>query len=268
MTPAFAAACRPLLDRARAAWPDVAVPEATFVDHLARVAGSERDVAGALVGLHAEDLYLALACALGDARALAAFERAHAETLRDALGRMRVTAAAADEAVQRMRQEILLPRGDRPPAIMGFSGKGPLRAWLRVIAGRIARRDDGTPPGVSWNDAAAGVAGEDLELQYLKRTYGSSFEKAFRVALATLTPEARVLLKQRLRHGLTVEQLGAMHGVHASTVSRWVTDARERLVQATRDEMMRMLKVGRAEVSSILRLITSEVDITLSAGAG
>jgi RNA polymerase sigma-70 factor (ECF subfamily) len=266
MTLAFATALRPLLDRARAAWPNLAVPDASFAEQVARAVRSERDVASALVGLHAEDLYLALGCGLGDVRALAAFERTHAETLRGALTRMGVTAAATDEAVQRMRHEILLPRGDRPPAIMGFSGKGPLRAWLRVIAGRIARRVDGGPPGVSWSDAAAGVAGEDLELQYLKRTYGTSFEAAFRVALATLTPEDRVLLKQRLRHGLTVEQLGAMHGVHASTVSRWVTGARERLVQATREEMMRMLKVGRAEVSSILRLITSEVDITLSVG--
>jgi hypothetical protein len=43
-----------------------------------------------------------------------------------------------------------------------------------------------------------------------------------------------------------------------------VSDARERLVTATRERMMSRLNVGRAEAESILRLIQSQLDVTLS----
>jgi RNA polymerase sigma-70 factor (ECF subfamily) len=63
---------------------------------------------------------------------------------------------------------------------------------------------------------------------------------------------------------MTVVELGALYGVHASTASRRVTEARDRLVAATRDVMMKRCNLGRAEVSSILRLIQSEIDLSLS----
>jgi RNA polymerase sigma-70 factor (ECF subfamily) len=65
-----------------------------------------------------------------------------------------------------------------------------------------------------------------------------------------------------------VTELGVLHGVHASTISRWVTDARSRLVAGTRSAMMRRLRLGGPEVSSILRLIHSEIDISLSTYQG
>jgi RNA polymerase sigma-70 factor (ECF subfamily) len=108
------------------------------------------------------------------------------------------------------------------------------------------------------------AADDDLELGYLKRRYAATFQEAFREALAAIPTKDRLLLKQRLRHHLSLEDMGAIYAVHASTVSRRVAEARERLVAETRDAMMRRLNVGRAEVSSILRLIYSEVDVTLS----
>ena len=73
----------------------------------------------------------------------------------------------------------------------------------------------------------------------MKKTYGEVFQRAFAIALAAMSADDRLLLKQRFRHQLTVEDLGALHSVHAGTISRWVAAARERLVKATRAEMMR-----------------------------
>ena len=94
----------------------------------------------------------------------------------------------------------------------------------------------------------------------MKKTYGDAFQRAFQAALEDLETADRLLLKQRFRHRMTVEQLGTLHAVHASTISRRVDAARERLVKATRTQMMRELDVGRADVSSILRLIESELE--------
>jgi len=67
----LSARLRAKVDEARAAHPDVAMDEIGFIDDLA--ARAEGD----LSDLRAADLHLATACARGDARALAAFDRAH-----------------------------------------------------------------------------------------------------------------------------------------------------------------------------------------------
>ena len=62
-----------------------------------------------------------------------------------------------------------------------------------------------------------------------------------------------------------VVELGVLYGVNAGTISRRVAAACAALSEATRAIMMRELGVGRGDVSSVLRLIESQLEITLSA---
>jgi RNA polymerase sigma-70 factor (ECF subfamily) len=177
--------------------------------------------------------------------------------------------SVSDEAIQVMREELFVRSPGVVPRISNYSGRGDLRRWLRAVVGRtglrlVAKRH----PVQSPLQGSGAIAAEgDVEMDYLKRTYGAAFQLAFREALDSMPPKDRLLLKLRLRHGLGLEEIAAMNGVHFSTVSRWVADARERLVTATRERMMNNLKVGRAEADSILRLIQSQIDVTLSSMA-
>src|SRR4051794_38286958 len=75
--------------RARAAWPEVAVPPPAFGGHLAGAIGATSGaVALALGELHVDALYLACACAQGDARALRAFEDRYFGDIEPALVRI------------------------------------------------------------------------------------------------------------------------------------------------------------------------------------
>jgi RNA polymerase sigma-70 factor, ECF subfamily len=149
--------------------------------------------------------------------------------------------------------------------IASYGGRGALRQWLRAVASRTGLRLRPDPKrNVSLADDFAGAGADDLELDYLKRTYGPAFQESFREALEAMPQKTRLLLKQRFRHQLSIADLGALHGVHEATISRWVTTARAELVAATREAMMRRLRIGRGDVSSILRLIESRIDITLS----
>jgi len=248
-----------------AAWPALAIADAAFGAHLAGLVRDEPAPAAALAQLHVGDVYLSLACAGGDPAALAILERDYLVELRPTLARMGLAPSAIDEALQILREELLTARPDAPPRILNYGGRGQLRGWLRSVAARTGLRLVQHPERNDPLDEAkhAPIAG-DLELEYMKKTYGEVFRRAFAAALASLPADDRLLLKQRFRHHLTVEELGALHAVHAGTISRWVAAARERLIKATRAEMMRQLGVGRADVSSILRLIDSEIEITLS----
>jgi RNA polymerase sigma-70 factor (ECF subfamily) len=281
---AFSAACRALLApehralgatldaaleaalaAAVAAWPALVVSEARFAAQLGKLLAGEADPVAALGQLFVADIYLSVACAEGAAGALAAIERDFMPDLRTTLSRMGLTASAIDEALQVMREELLVARPEGAPRILGYGGRGPLRGWLRSVAARTGLRGFRKPQLHETLDGEVhATAGEDLELDFLKRKYGEAFRAAFRTAVSELPADDRVLLKQRFRHQLTVEELGALHGVHAGTISRWVAAARDRLVAGTRKVMMRELGVQRADVSSILRLIQSEMEISLS----
>jgi RNA polymerase sigma-70 factor (ECF subfamily) len=263
--PALDVALEAVLAAARAAWPDLPVSEARFAEQVARLIAGDPAPVDALGQLHAADVYLAVGCADGVAGALAALERAYLPDLRATLSRMGLTASAIDETLQVVREELLVARPDAAPRILGYGGRGQLRGWLRAVAARTGLRGFRRPQAHEELDGEVhATAGDDLELDYLKRTYGDVFRAAFRTAVGELSADDRVLLKQRFRHLVTVEELGALHGVHAGTISRWVAAARDRLVAGTRTVMMRELGVARADVSSILRLIQSEMEISLS----
>jgi len=156
----------------------------------------------------------------------------------------------------------------RPAGITGYAGRGSLRGWLNAVSARIALRATGRAIPELFDEASLDHATEqDPELDYLRRVYGEAFQKAFREALAGLSARQRLLLRQRFRHQLGIDEMGRLYGVHHSTVSRWVTEARERLVGRIRETMMAQFNLGRPELSSVMRLIDSEVDLTLSSVA-
>jgi RNA polymerase sigma-70 factor, ECF subfamily len=262
--PALEAELQRALDLGRAAWPALSIDEARWVEHLADLVHDQPDPCAAIATLNHADVALSLACAQGQAAALAILEREYLAALPPVLSRMGLTASAIDETLQVLREELLAPRPGAAPRILNYGGRGQLRGWLRSVAARAGLRGVSSPHRHQELDDDAHAAVGDLELEYLKKTYGEAFRSAFKIALAGLPAEDRLLLKQRFRHGLTVEDLGRMHSVHAGTISRWVAAARERLVKATHAEMMRALKVDRAEVASIMRMIHSRLDITLT----
>jgi RNA polymerase sigma-70 factor (ECF subfamily) len=260
------AALAAVRDRAVAAWPTFAVAPKRLGEELAARLENEPDAAGALANLNVEELCLAIACAQGDAAALDVFESRYAPDMRVTLERLGFPPSSVDEAEQNVREMLFVAPEGRRAGILGFGGHGQLRGWLRAVASRAGfRLSRGQRTAVPLDEGAHAIAGkDDVELQYFKKTYGQAFEAAFREALAEMPVADRLLLKQRFRLQMTVVELGELHAVHASTVSRWVADARERLVSTTRKRMMEKLGLRAAEMSSILRLIQSEIDITLT----
>ncbi|MBX3154896.1 MAG: hypothetical protein KF773_02765 [Deltaproteobacteria bacterium] len=247
-----------------AALAPVASASVEFAPHLAALVG-EAPVVATLAALEVADLYLAFRCARGEAEALAELDRGYLPGLRAPLGRLGLDGAAIDETLQRVRAELLAPRPKGPPRILSYSGRGRIAAWLRAVAIRAGLRLVREPRGEELDEATRAGVGDDAELAYMKRTYGDAFRRAFRVALAELPARDRLLLKQRFRHDLGVVELGTLHNVHAGTISRWVAAAREALARKTREVMMRELRVDGDVLASILRLVESQLDVSLSA---
>lgn len=214
-----------------------------------------------------EELALARACAAGDASAIARFEREHFGVIDVVARRGRMD---ADELKQIVRERLFVAPPGEQPRIATYTGTGALAGWVRVVATRAlidAQRAEGARPDQpSGDDALADAAtpGIDAELTFLKERYREHFRAAFREALGALTARERNLLRHRYLDGVDVAALATIYGLHRVSASRTLTRIRETLLAKVRDGMMARLGVDAGELDSIMGLIGSQLESSLS----
>ncbi|MRG98527.1 sigma-70 family RNA polymerase sigma factor [Polyangium spumosum] len=261
-----------LLAAARAAWAGVHLEPDVFIPYLAARIGADVPLHRALTSSTCVDLYLACACARGDAAALTLFDKALLRDVTAALSRIDLGSTTLEDLRDRIRHRILVGEGDALPRIAEYTGRGDLRGWLRVVAVREAlgllrrqKREERVHHELEL--AELDPSSGDPELALIERRHHEAFQGAFREALAALSPRDRNLLRQHYRQGLGIDELGALHDVHRATAARWLAQARDRLASGTRQRMRERLRVEGGEVDDILRLLQSRLEITLRSQA-
>jgi RNA polymerase sigma-70 factor, ECF subfamily len=252
------------LATARAAWPDVKFE----VDHIARFVGERlhgAELATALAAAPAADLALAAACVAQEPSAHTAFDAILTEV--DAAGA--TTKASPDqitEVKQLLRVQLLVPQGERPPGISGYRGKGPLRGWVRITATRELirhkKRQVRDVPGDFGLEELL-VKGDDPLLDKLKTEYRTQFSAALRDAIADLSAEDRMLLRQSIVEHMSIDEVGAAFGVHRATAARWLNRARGALVGATHKRLAERLDLPVEQMDSVIKLVQSQLDASV-----
>jgi len=250
---------------AAAAWPAFELPRARYDEHVwMRVRARSGEPAERVIRtMPAVDLYLAAACCDGDAAALAAFRDTFVPTMRQALGKLGMSASAIDEAVQQVLVMVLVGDG-RPPQLAEYGGRGTLRSWLLTIAVRTGRRMLGLEAAAAGEDELAELpaAVADPELALLRSQHRDQVRSAFAAAFAALGERERNVLRQYYIDGLTIDQLAALYQVNRATTARWVAGARLAVVTGTREQLV-ALGVAATEVDSIIRLVRSQLDVSV-----
>jgi RNA polymerase sigma-70 factor (ECF subfamily) len=246
---------------ARAAWPEIHVPDELFLDYIA----ARRAGVTAEAHLPAADLYLACACVQGVPAALAAFEKRCLAGLVEALVRQDLPRVVAEDAVQNVRQKLLVPPPGTPGRIGDYKGAGSLAGWVKVIAIRetlqLLRKE--RPPVADDQLVELPLDTSDPELAHFRKVYLEQFREALLAALAELPRRDRNVLRHQYVYRMTIDQIGAIYHVHRVTASRWEAKARTALLAGTRRRLMQRLKVSAAELESIMRIIQSQLDISL-----
>ncbi len=245
-----------LCTRARTRWPGVAFDSEDFVGMLATRGGAQWS------SLHVEDLHLAHACLRGDAPALTHFEGVLRRLARS-LRQVAPTTELCDEVLQELRLQMLTGAAAK---LSQYSGVGPLQQWLKVAALRIALRlrKRRLPADADASLSALVSDAPTPEAHLLRTRYRTAFRTACGAALKGLPPRDRNLLRLSFIDGVSQKKLAAQHRVDQGTVSRWLTAARTRLLEDTRDQLAEHLKLPRAEVDSILRMAREDLSFSLS----
>jgi RNA polymerase sigma-70 factor (ECF subfamily) len=254
--------------KAQAAWPEVPLAPERFAAHLGATIGpAAPDEAARLIDqLRIPELYLAAACAHGDAIALAAFESRYLSSAETALSRLSLDSATRSEVFQALRIR-LFTEGDGRRRILDYSGRGELAGWVRVAAVRIAlnlrRSTKRERPLFDELLAALPSPADDPSRAHLKETYKKHVGPALEAAFGALSVRERNLLRQHYVDGLRIGELAVAYGVHRVTASRWLETARESLIDGLRSRLGTALGIDQAEVASLLDLVHSRLDVSL-----
>lgn len=218
-----------------------------------------------LAELRAADLLLTSLCLQGDAPALAHFDQLLVREVSRAVRPLDEGNTLVDEVAQQVREKLLVGAGGGP-LLASYAGQGSLTGWLRAVAVRTAlnaRRPAAREAPVSTLPDHP-LADPDPELALLRARYRELFRVAFAGAIAALSPRERTILRLTSLDGLTLAQVAPMYGKDLSTISRWLSNARESLLNSTRTALTEVLGVSRAELDSVMRAADSELNLSLA----
>ena len=263
-TSALEAALSRLWAAAQRAWPTVQVASTDWARAVADRVPSEGALLPALAKLETGDLLLALGCAQGQRPALVAFETV-LQSLRPALERAGAESALVDDLLAQLRARLLVAPETGTPKILQYGARARLSGWLRVAV----MRDFGAHAKRRRHDDDAEleallVSGGDPELDELRHRFRAEFRAAFGEALRGLKDKERGVLRLHLIDRLSIDRIGALHGVHRSTAARWLVDIRGQLYARTQDEFRARLGLAPDEFESLMAMVLSQ--LTYSVG--
>jgi RNA polymerase sigma-70 factor (ECF subfamily) len=246
-------------DAGRAAWPGVNLGKEDFDERL-RLLQVEADNLAARGG----DLYLAVACAAQLPAAVSQFERNFLVPVPRQLGRMALTSHEEDELRQQLRVKLLVGPS---PKILEYKGSGPLGAWVRVCALRLALDLKMAPEVAKRGDNQALdalVGGANIGETVLDaEQHREAFREALQEALAMLTAREKTILRLHFLDGMNIDALGTVFQVHRATVARWLVSIRTRVLDDVRKRLSLDLGASSSEAQSLVRLLRSEVQVSI-----
>ena len=248
----------------RAAWPDVVLDEVRFSAH---AAGLDPDAAVR----YPADIYLAAACLARDPAAIAAFDRDILSAARASIAAIDASPSFVDEVMQRVRTTLVVG-DDGAPKLLGYAGRGPLRAWVGITGARAAlmllrsqrRAKEVVLDSDEWAAALVTISTNNPELELLKRQCAKAFGEALKESIGGLEPRLRSAMKMSFVDGLSIDEIGAAYAVHRATAARWIERARDEVFEKTRALLAVRLALSDTELDRMTSLVRSQLDVSLS----
>jgi RNA polymerase sigma-70 factor (ECF subfamily) len=218
--------------------------------------------------IHGVDLCLAYACATGDPVALARFDEEFLAQVPRFVAHIEPSRAFASEVTQHLRHHLFVSDG-RPARIVEYSGRGPLAGWVRVAALRVALNTvRGARRSVQRERAVANGAllppAPDPERYLVRKRCAAEVKEAVESVLSGMDRDARTALRMHYLDGLSCERIAALLGVHRATVARRIAQSRSRVSHEVRRRLGHRLGLSAREIESMMALVHSVVDVSVS----
>ena len=210
------------------------------------------DIAAFIMGLHANDLYLALACAQKADKAWDRFNALYRKYINDLANFATLTNNAADLA-DSVLADLFLPDHSGQSRIASYQGRSSLATWLRaIICHRAVNERERLCNNAEDLEAVLEIADDTAlsKMEALLRSsrYGSVIRESLRCSCQVLSERERLLLLLRYDDGLQLGQIARLFGVHQSTITRQIDAACKKLREAVIANLLTEHKLDRAAI--------------------
>jgi len=241
-------------------WPHVLLGFEVFVEHCERLTTLQ-----SAQPLEGADLYLCCACSYAEPEALRIFENEGVSVARSAIKRIDSSEDFVSDALQELWRKLLV--GD-DAKVRSYSGRGPLKAWVRVAAMRVAldrRRavKRGRRGQVELSERLT-APDLDLEASLLRARFGTAFQEALRASLAALSAQERNVLRMHVVAQCSIDEIGRAYNVHRATAARWIERSRARIYAEVREALRVEHRITASEFTSLAVLIGAHLELSLS----
>lgn len=238
-----------VLELAQATWPQVELDAGGFGAFLAARVQDE------LRAAHVTDLYLCWAVLAGQPLAISAFEQLLSTWASSALQRA-PPGVDRDEVLSALRLKLMVARPEAPAALGAYTGRGPLKAWvaiatLRALSDAIRRSPEPAPAEAMELAVNLVDDSRSVDSQLGTAQFRPHLREALEASLRELPLRLRTVMRLHFVDGVPAEVLAKMYGVHRATTSRWILEARRRVLERTWEQLADV--VGPETFSSIRR---------------
>lgn len=211
------------------------------------------------------EIELAREVAAGDPGALREFEVRYLAPVRPTLRSMGLGDADVADIEQSVRLKLLVAEEGGAPRLVAYAGQGKLGGLVRVAAVREAlsllRKRKPTTTD-DWLEELSSPD-DDPQLAQLKARHREAFKVSFEEAVRRLEPREHTLLRLHLVRHQTIDQIGAVYGVHRATAARWVEAAKQRLRALTIKVLGERFELRGPELERVVSLIESRIELSI-----
>jgi len=132
---------------------------------------------------------------------------------------------------------------------------------VRTIAVRLAIDEHRkTRREVELDDLLAAPLA-DPELEYMRQRYAQDLVAAAREAWSRLAGHERFLLALRIFEHMSIDDLARVYQIHRASAARRAAAARAAFVGHVRAALREKLAIGEGTLDSILRIVTTSVQL-------
>ena len=245
------------------AWSSAAFAEACLARWAARPANEIAVRLGA--GRGPAEEYLVAACLADRQGAIATLEREYIGKLAGRLRAVCGTPDAVDDALQALREKLLLPP---EPRLASYENRGQLAAWLTVVAMRtaldVARRSQQGRARLAELDDDLVARAISPESQYSAHQFDVALQRALRDAVRRLPEKQRFAFKMHVVAGWNIDQIGLALSTHRATAARWLISAREQVERDVREALVAALGLSALEVDGAIASLQNRLDLRIS----
>lgn len=243
-------------------WPTLRLEFASFYGHCQRVLRVE-DAGPLELG----DLFLCCACLEEEPDALRSFEALGASTAVAAIRRIDSDDDFVNETLQELWSRLLVGEDAK---VRSYSGRGPLQAWVRVVATRVAldRARTKRRRAARQVELPEQLAADELNVDaaLLKARFGEAFGAALRAAVSKLSEQERNVLRMHAVDRSSIDDIGRAYQVHRATAARWIERARDKIYADVRETLRVEHRLTPSEFKSLATVLGGELEVSLGLG--